>query len=134
MPWIHLCTKKISANMSEDNTQKDIWSRSRNTYKLFSALDDPRESNGYVPPPSMKATASTVSMEDCDEALASDALHHVGKSSKKKKKKRAKTDTPKGGFSTGLKEFALLRKTESKFPFQKQSSIASGLLDEDNEL
>ena len=82
--------KKISANMSEDNTQKDIWSRSRNTYKLFSALDDPRESNGYVPPPSMKATASTVSMKDCDEALVSDALHHVGKSSKKKKKKESK--------------------------------------------
>ena len=44
-------------------------------------------------------------------------------------------DTPKGGFSkTGLKEFALLRKTESKFPFHKENTIASGLLDEDNEL
>ena len=54
--------KKISANMSEDNTQKDIWSRSRGTYKLFSALDDPRESSysDYVPPPPMKATASTI--------------------------------------------------------------------------
>jgi predicted outer membrane repeat protein len=130
--------KKISAkidNISEDTTQKDVWSKSRGTYKLFSAIDDPRKSSGYVPPPlPLIATASTVSIEECDEALTSDAQYHVGKS---KKKRRAKTDTPKGDFSkTSLREFALLRKTESKFPFRKEntSSDRLNLLAEDNEL
>ena len=123
--------KKISTNVSEDISQKDIFSRSRATYKLFSALDDPRESSGYVPPPSPKATSSTISMDECDEALTLDTPSKVGKSSRKKP--RAKTHTPKGGFSkTSLREFALLRKTESKLPFHNE--ITSSFLAEDNEL
>ena len=123
--------KKISVNVSEDISQKDIFSRSRATYKLFSALDDPRESGGYVPPPSLKATSSTISMDECDEALTVDTPSKVGKSSRKKP--RAKTHTSKGGFSkTSLREFALLRKTESKLPFHNE--ITSSFLAEDNEL
>lgn len=122
--------KMISANMSEDITQKDIWSRSRGTYKLFAALDDPRESSGYVPPPPLKATGSTVSIEECDEAPSSNAQNSVGKSSKKKI--RAKTHVPKGAGFHKAKEFALLRKTESKLPFHNETT--SNLLIEDSDL
>ena len=102
--------KKIKAQMSYDERQ-DIWSRSRNTYKLFKVMDDPREGSGYTPPP-LQTPSSVISMESCHEALTSktqEVRNTIGKNNTKKL--RGKTHTPKGS-SSKMKEFALLRKTE----------------------
>ena len=123
--------KKISSQISDydyEDKQRDVWSRSRGTYKLLNSLDRPRESRGYVPPPP-KLTSSLVSLEDCDKALTSDSQSTPGKSNKKKP--RAKSHIPKGTFDK-ISECARLRKTEPKLA--PLNEITTSLLLEEEEL
>ena len=107
--------KKLHSLFVSEKSERDIWSRSRNTFKFFHALDDDsRKGNTYKPPTPVQSTSSVVSMENSDdsEGLIPPEPASEPKKSIKLSKPRAKTHTPKSSSKKFKTQFFLSRKTE----------------------
>ena len=120
---------KINAWLSseDENTIKDLWSRSRNTYRLFSELDEPRNKQSHHPSPKLLQTSTVVSIDDCDEAAAIE-----GKEVQKEisNKPRAKTQIPKDKSVKSACFSLLIKKTSPKLSIQNETAKFPLLEDE----
>ena len=133
--------RAINTRLKTDDLQIDSsWTRSRNTYKLFHAIDKKRKESAYDPPIISSqslddASSSVVSLENCDdhsEVLPAES-ENVAKSDVKKP--RAKSHVPQGNSNKKIsKYFSVTRSRKAEptcIPVSLFESTTTPLLEED---
>ena len=126
--------RKINARISNDDQRdgSDVWSKSTNTFKLFSVIDS-RLDSGYKPPPvsgsQEKPSSSVVSIANSDDSDASTSSAELAKRSNTKKP-QIKSHSVKGGPIKKTR-FSLIRKNEPKCSSDNEKTTSLLTIEED---